>query len=80
MKVRNAAVGLIIFAAAGYVFYEKILSDDAKVKIEELAQSMQAGYSQISEVIERLTGQVVEDPESLPNVQVTRKQWENLGY
>lgn len=80
MKVRNAAVGLIIFAAAGYVFYEKILSDDAKAKIEELAQSMQAGYSQISEVIERVTGQVVEDPETLPNVQVTRKQWENLGY
>lgn len=80
MKVKNAAIGLIIFTAAGYVFYEKILSDDAKSKIEELARSMQAGYSRISEVIEQVTGQVIDDPEALLNVQVTNQQWKDLGY
>lgn len=80
MKIKTAAIGLIIFTAAGYVFYEKILSDDAKSKIEELAQTMQAGYSQISEVIEQITGQVVDDPDTLPNVQLTNQQWKDLGY
>lgn len=80
MKIKTAAIGLIFFTAAGYLFYEKILSDDAKLKIEELAQTMQAGYSQISEVIEQITGQVVDDPDTLPNVQLTNQQWKDLGY
>ncbi len=80
MKLKHAAIGLIVFTTTGYIFYEKILSDEAKSKIEELAQTLQAGYSQISEVVDQLTGQVVDDPETLPNVQVTQAQWNSLGY
>ncbi len=80
MKLKHAAIGLIVFTATGYIFYEKILSDEAKTKIEELAQTLQTGYSQISEVVDQLTGQVVDDPETLPNVQVTQAQWDSLGY
>lgn len=80
MKLKHTAIGLIVFTATGYIFYEKILSDEAKTKIEELAQTLQAGYSKISEVVDQLTGQVVDDPETLPNVQVTQAQWDSLGY
>jgi hypothetical protein len=80
MKVKTALIGTAVFAAAGYVFYEHFITDDAKAEIERLAHSVNDGYSRISEVVESITGHVVEDTSSLPNVQATQQQWESLGY
>lgn len=80
MKVNTALVGTAVFAAAGYVFYEYLLSDTAKKEIERLAHSVNDGYSRVSELLENIQGHVIEDTSSLPNVQATKKQWESLGY
>jgi len=80
MKAKTVVLGSLLFAAAGYVFYEHFLSDTAKAEIEKLAHSVNDGYSRISEVIEGIQGSVIEDTSSLPNVQAARRQWESLGY
>ncbi|WP_321971451.1 hypothetical protein [Paratractidigestivibacter sp.] len=80
MKFKTALVGSVLVAAVGYVFYEHFLSDEAKSQIEKLAHSVTEGYSRISEVIESINGQLIEDTSSLPNVQATQQQWQNLGY
>lgn len=80
MKVKTALVGTILFTVAGYVFYEHVLSDTAKAEIEKLAHSVNEGYHRVSEVLEGIQGNVIEDTSSLPNVQATQRQWEALGY
>lgn len=80
MKVKSALIGTVVVAVAGYVFYEHFLSDTAKKEIERLAHSVNEGYARVSEVLESINGQVIEDTSSLPNVQATQKQWEALGY
>lgn len=80
MKVKAFVITSLIVAGAGYYFYDRLLSDDAKAEINNLAHSINEGYARVSEVIDSMTGQVVEDPSVLPNVQVTKAQWERLGY
>lgn len=80
MKVKTALVGTAVLAVAGYAFYEHFITDDAKAEIEKLAHSLNEGYSRISEVLDSITGHVIEDTSSLPNVQATQQQWESLGY
>lgn len=80
MKVKTFVITSLIVAGAGYYFYDHLLSDDAKAEINNLAHSINEGYARVSEVIDSMTGQVVEDPSVLPNVQVTKAQWERLGY
>lgn len=80
MKVKTFVITSLIVAGAGYCFYDRLLSDDAKAEINNLAHSINEGYAKVSEVIDSMTGQVVEDPSVLPNVQVTKAQWERLGY
>lgn len=80
MKVKTFVITSLIVASAGYYFYDRLLSDDAKAEINNLAYSINEGYARVSEVIDSMTGQVVEDPSVLPNVQVTKAQWERLGY
>lgn len=78
--MKTFVITSLIVASAGYYFYDRLLSDDAKAEINNLAYSINEGYARVSEVIDSMTGQVVEDPSVLPNVQVTKAQWERLGY
>lgn len=80
MKAKNILIGSAVLIASGYLFYTYGLRDDAKRKIEELAQASKKAYTTISELIEQHQGVVIEDTSSLPNVQSTKRQWESLGY
>lgn len=80
MKIKNLLIGSIVIAGTGYLVYSRVLSDNAKSEVKKMAHSIFDGYSRVSEVIESMTGQVIDDPSTLPNVQVTKKQWEQLGY
>ena len=80
MKIKNFLIGSILVTGAGYLVYSRLLSDNAKTEMKKTAHSIFESYSRVSEVIDTITGQVIEDPSTLPNVQVTKKQWEQLGY
>ncbi len=80
MKVKNLFIGSVVLTVAGYLFYTYGLRDDAKRKIEDLAQASRKAYSTISKLVEEHQGVVIEDTSSLPNVQATKRQWETLGY
>ena len=80
MKIKNFLIGSIVVAGTGYLVYSRLLSDNAKAEVKFLAHSVSVSYARISELVESMTGQVVDDPSVLPNVQVTKKQWEQLGY
>ena len=80
MKIKNFLIGSIVVAGTGYLVYDRLLSDNAKAEVKKLAHSVSVGYTRISELVESMTGQVIDDPSMLPNVQVTNKQWEQLGY
>lgn len=80
MKVKTLLIGSAALTVAGYLFYTYGLRDDAKRKIENLAQASKKAYTTISELIEEHQGVVIEDTSSLPNVQATKRQWEALGY
>lgn len=80
MKIKSFLIGSIVVAGTGYLVYDRLLSDNAKAEVMKLSHSVSASYTRISELVESMTGQVIEDPSMLPNVQVTKKQWEQLGY
>lgn len=80
MKIKNFLIGSIIVAGTGYLLYDRLLSDNAKAEVKKMAHSVSMSYTRISELVESMTGQVVDDPSVLPNVQVTKKKWEQLGY
>lgn len=80
MKIKNLLIGSIIVAGTGYLVYRHLLSDNAKAEVKKMAHSVSVSYARISELVESMSGQVVDDPSVLPNVQVTKKQWEQLGY
>lgn len=80
MKIKNFLIGSIVVAGTGYLVYSRLLSDNAKSEVNKMAHSVSVSYTRISELVESMTGQVIEDPSMLPNVQVTKKQWEQLGY
>ena len=80
MKIKNLFIGSIVVAGTGYLVYRRLLSDNAKAEVKKLAHSVSVSSTRISELVESMTGQVIDDPSVLPNVQVTKKQWEQLGY
>lgn len=80
MKIKNLLIGSIVVAGTGYLVYDRLLSDYAKAEVKKMAHSVAMSYTRISELVESMTGQVIEDPSMLHNVQVTKKQWEQLGY
>ncbi|MDO4848679.1 MAG: hypothetical protein Q4B45_02770 [Coriobacteriia bacterium] len=80
MKVKTLLISSATLTVVGYLFYTYGLRDDAKRKIEELAQASKKAYSTISKLVEEHQGVVIEDTSSLPNVQATKLQWETLGY
>ena len=80
MKIKNLFIGSIVVAGTGYLVYRHLLSDNAKAEVKKMAHSVSMSYMRISELVESMTGQVIDDPSVLPNVQVTKKQWEQLGY
>lgn len=80
MKIKNFLIGSIVVSGTGYLVYSRLLSDNAKAEVKKMAHSVSACYTRISDLVESMTGQVIEDPSTLPNVQVTKKQWEQLGY
>lgn len=80
MKIKNFLIGSIIVAGTGYLIYRRLLSDNAKAEVKKMAHSLSVSYARISELVESMAGQVIDDPSVLPNVQVTKKQWEQLGY
>lgn len=80
MKIKNLLIGSIVVAGTGYLVYDRLLSDNAKAEVKKMAHSVSTSYTRIIELVESMTGQVIEDPNVLPNVQVTKKQWEQLGY
>lgn len=80
MKIKNFLIGSIVVAGTGYLVFSHLLSDNAKAEVKKMAHSVTASYTRISELVESMTGQVIDDPSVLPNVQVTKKQWEQLGY
>lgn len=80
MKLRyKVAVGALV-VVAGYVFYDKVISQEAKDSVKNMAQGVKESYLKIHEVLESMEGEVVDDPNVLPNVQSTKMQWESLGY
>lgn len=80
MKIKNFLIGSIVVTGTGYLLYSRLLSDDAKAEVKKMAHSVYDSYTRVSEIIGTMTGQVIEDPSALPNVQVTKQQWEKLGY
>lgn len=80
MKVKHVLITSALLTVTGYLFYHYGLREDAKRKIEELAQASKRAYTTVSSLIEDRQGFVIEDTSSLPNVQATRRQWESLGY
>lgn len=80
MKIKNFLIGSIVVTGTGYLLYSRLLSDDAKAEVKKMAHSVSRSYTRISELVESMTGQLIDDPGVLPNVQVTKKQWEQLGY
>lgn len=80
MKIKNFLIGSIVVAGTGYLVYRRLLSDNAKAEVKKLAHSVSVSYARISGLVESMTGQVIDDPSALPNVQVTKKQWAQLGY
>lgn len=80
MKIKNLLIGSIVVAGTGYLVYRRLLSDNAKVEVKKMAHSVAESYTRVSQLVESMTGQVIDDPGALPNVQVTKKQWEQLGY
>lgn len=80
MKIKNFLIGSIVVTGTGYLLYSRMLSDNAKAEVKKMAHSVYDSYTRVSEVIDTMTGQVIEDPNALPNVQITKQQWEKLGY
>lgn len=80
MKIKSFLIGSIVVVGTGYLVYDRLLSDNAKAEVMKLAHSVSASYTRIAELVDSMKGQVIEDPSMLPNVQVTKKQWEQLGY
>lgn len=80
MKVKTLLISSAALTVVGYLFYTYGLRDDAKRKIEDLAQASKKAYSTISKLVEEHQGVVIEDTSSLPNVQATKRQWDALGY
>lgn len=80
MKIKNFLIGSIVVTGAGYLLYSRLLRDNAKDEVKKMAHSVYESYSRVSEIVDTMTGQVIEDPSTLPNVQVTNQQWEKLGY
>lgn len=80
MKIKNFLIGSIVVTGTGYLLYSRLLSDDAKAEVKKMTHSVSRSYTRISELVESMTGQLIDDPGVLPNVQVTKKQWEQLGY
>lgn len=80
MKIKNLLIGSIVVAGTGYLVYRRLLSDNAKVEVKKMAHSVAVSYTRVSQLVESMTGKVIDDPNVLPNVQVTKKQWEQLGY
>ena len=80
MEIKNFLIGSIVVAGTGYLVYRRLLSDNAKAEVKKMAHSVSVSYARISGLVESMTGQVIGDPSALPNVQVTKKQWTQLGY
>ena len=80
MKVKHVLIASALLTVSGYLFYTYGLRDDAKRKIEDLAQASKKAYTTISSLIDDRQGVVIEDTSSLPNVQATKRQWESLGF
>lgn len=80
MRWRNRFVAAALVCAGGYLLYTKGLSPKAKESVKDAARGVKASYDKIADVIEAIEGHVVDDPDTLPNVQATEQQWENLGY
>lgn len=80
MRVKHALIASALLTVSGYLFYTYGLRDDAKRKIEDLAQASKKAYTTISSLIDDRQGVVIEDTSSLPNVQATKRQWESLGF
>ncbi len=80
MRVKHVLIASALLTVSGYLFYTYGLRDDAKRKIEDLAQASKKAYITISSLIDDRQGVVIEDTSSLPNVQATKRQWESLGF
>lgn len=79
-KLIGYAVAVAALGAAGYLFYDKFLSNEAKDSVQHLAETMKTAYEKVDGFVESTRGHVVEDPSLLPNVQATKAQWSALGY
>ena len=79
-KLAEYAVAAAALGVAGYLFYDKFLSDEAKASVENLAKTMKSAYEKVDGFVESTRGHVVEDPALLANVQATKAQWSALGY
>lgn len=76
------ATALVIASAAGigYVVYRDVLSEEARENVQRMVETARDSYERIHEVIASVRGDVMTDDGLLPNVQVTMRQWRDLGY
>ena len=75
--------GIVVMATAagiGYVVYKEVLSDEARENIKKMVETVKTSYDRINEVITSVRGDVMPDDGLLPNVQMTMRQWKDLGY
>lgn len=80
MKLRHKLLGGCVIVAAGYLLYNKLLSETAKQSVENLVTATGSAYSKLNEVLNAQRLEVVVGSESLPNVQQSKNDWNKIGY
>lgn len=69
-----------VLTGLGFAAYELLLNDEAKAGVRKLVNAVKDSYNKLSEVVSSITGEVMDDDGTLPNVQATEQQWDALGY
>lgn len=80
MKLRHKLLSGCVIVAAGYLLYNKLLSETAKQSVENLVTATGSAYSKLNEVLNAQRLEVVVGSESLPNVQQSKNEWNKIGY
>lgn len=80
MKLRHKIVSGCIVVAAGYLLYDRLLSDAAKQSVEKLVNTTGSAYTKLNDAINVQRSEFVVESDSLPNVQQTKNDWDKLGY
>lgn len=79
MRIKSTLVSVGLLAAAGYIFYQYGLSDEAKYAVSKTASTIKSAYQNINEMLQEMQGQAAE-AYPLANVEKTKIEWAEIGY